>query len=304
MIALIFGAGGQDGYYLSKLLAGRGHTVVTVFRARWGAPHFSWAPSRRFADVEDRAAVTNLIKNIQPDQIYHLAAKSTTSPEAAYDNHAAISTGAVNILEAVRNFAPGCRVFLCGSAMQFLNWGQPIGELTPFEAKSPYAAARIGATYTARYYRDVHGVLVRIGYLFNHDSPRRGERHVSMKVAAAARRIAAGSKELVELGDISVRKEHNFAGDIARAMVLLTEQDLVHEAVIGGGVASSIAEWAESCFVSVGLDWRDHVRVVDKNFKPEYHVLVSNPTVICGLGWRPQILFHELADMMVKGDAE
>lgn len=301
MIAIIFGAGGQDGYYLSKLLAARGDSVITAFQMRWGAPHYSWAPTRRFADVSDRATIDSLIRSVQPDQIYHLASKSTTKPEAAYDNHAAIATGTVNILEAVRQHVPACRVFLCGSAMQFVNFGRPITELTPFEARSPYAAARIGTVYTARYYRDVHGLRVRIGYLFNHDSPRRSEEHVAMKIAAAARRIAAGSRELLELGDLRVRKEHNYAGDIVEAMVQMMESDKVSEAVIGSGDARSIAEWVNACFGALQLNGLDYVRVTS-NFKSEYNILVSDPIVIRGLGWKPRVAFHELARMMVRGD--
>jgi GDPmannose 4,6-dehydratase len=141
-------------------------------------------------------------------------------------------------------------------------------------------------------------VRVYVGYLFHHDSPRRGPGHVSKMIALAAQRIAAGSAELLELGDITVEKEWTFAGDVAQAMLTLVRQDRVFEAAIGSGIAYSIQDWLEQCFLAVGKDWKNHVRLKE-GFVAEYPRLVSDPSTIRSLGWSPKVGFAELARMMM-----
>jgi GDPmannose 4,6-dehydratase len=294
MTALIFGANGQDGYYLSRLCAQRGVEPIGVSRSPGG----DW----RQGDVADREQVNVLVRDCQPSYIIHLAANSTTRHEALFENHATISTGALNVLEAAATFTPRARVFLAGSGVQFRNDGAPISEQTPFAATSAYAVARIQSVYAARYFR-ARGLRTYVGYLFHHESPRRGPRHVSQKVAQAVRRIAAGSGEMLELGDIQVRKEWMFAGDAATAIWTLLEQEAVFEAAIGSGVAFSIQEWVSQCFALVGLDWRDHVRL-HTDFTPEYGCLVSDPSTMRSLGWRPTVGLRELAAMMVFPEGE
>ncbi len=214
MKALVLGANGQDGPYLIEALRGRGVEATGFSRS---------GPWSRL-DVADRAAVAAVVARERPDYIFQLAARSTTRHEALYENHAAISTGCLNVLEAVRTHAPAARVFIAGSAVQFRNVGQPIDEDVPFEASSPYAVARIQSVYAARYFRSL-GVKAYVGYLFHHESPRRGAGHLSAVIAQAARRIAAGSAETLEIGDPSVVKEWTFAGDAMEAAVTLTGQD-------------------------------------------------------------------------------
>ncbi|HYE72328.1 MAG TPA: GDP-mannose 4,6-dehydratase, partial [Blastocatellia bacterium] len=226
MIILITGASGQDGHYLTKLCQEQGAKVIGVGRT---------GPDLRF-DVTDFSAVEDLIRAIRPTFVFHLAADSTLSHEALFSNHAAISTGAVNVLEACWRHCRGARVFFPGSAMQFANTGKPIDEDTPFESKSPYAAARIYLTYLARYFRSL-GLYCYVGYLFHHDSPLRSHRHLSQKVARAVAQIAAGSGEQLTVGNLSIDKEWTFAGDTVRAIWMLVNQDMIYEAVIGSGCA-------------------------------------------------------------------
>lgn len=287
--ALIFGAAGQDGQYLARSCAQRG--IQAVGCARSGGP---WL----MGDVAEFSAVERLVLDHRPDLIFHLAARSTTRHEALWDNHAAIATGTVNVLEAARLHVPQARVFLVGSGVQFRNRGEPISESDPFEASSPYAAARIYSVYAGRYYRSL-GHRVYVGYLFHHDSPLRKPDHVSKLVADFARRIAAGADESLELGDIAVEKEWTFAGDVAEAMLTLVGQDRVFEAVIGSGEPHSIKEWLDECFGVHGLDWRARVRM-RKAFVPEYRRLVSDPATMFSLGWRPRVGFRELARMMAQ----
>jgi len=191
-------------------------------------------------------------------------------------------------------------VFLSGSAMQFKNEGLPIDEKTPFEARSPYAVARIQSVYAGRYYRSAFGMRVYVGYFFNHDSPLRTERHINQKIISVVKRIASGSRETLELGNLDVKKEFNYAGDIVEAVWALINQDNVYEAVIGSGIAYSIKDWVEYCFKKANRNWQDFV-VLKNGFVPEYKILVSNPQVIKSVGWTPKVNFYQLADMMMDG---
>lgn len=286
MNAIIFGANGQDGFYLSSVLKAQDIDVISVSR------------SGEFikGDVADYRFVENIIQSHRPDYIFHLAANSTTRHEALFDNHAAIGTGTVNILEAVYRHSPQSKVFLSGSAMQFENKGQPIDENAPFAALSAYAVSRIHSVYAGRYYRAL-GLRVYVGYFFNHDSPFRAEQHINQKIAWAAKTISTGKNITVEIGDITVKKEFNFAGDVMEAVWVLVNQNEVFEAVIGSGEAHSIEEWLALCFGLFGKDWREFVSV-KTDFKPEYKVLVSNPGLIKSLGWQPRTSIEELAKMM------
>ncbi len=282
MKAIIFGSGGQDGYYLKQLLCHENVEVIGVSRS-----------ADIVGDVADRAFVEQIIASDRPEYIFHFAACSTTGHEAVFENHDAIATGTINILEAAYRHCPGSKVFLSGSAMQFENNGTPIDEQTPFAPLSPYAVSRIASVFAGRYYRSL-SMRVYVGYLFNHDSPRRSARHVNKLIADAAR-----EGKQIEIGDISVKKEFNFAGDIMEAVWLLVNQDVVFEAVIGSGREHSIEEWLELCFGLAGTDWRDHVRE-KPDFTSEYRTLVSDPALITALGWRPKVDIGGLARIMME----
>jgi GDPmannose 4,6-dehydratase len=286
--AIIFGINGQDGYYLSQLLIVNKVEVIGISRS---SGHFT-------GDVSDFAFVESIIKHHKADFIFHFAANSTTRHEVLFENHHTISTGTINILESVRLHSPSCKVFLSGSAMQFRNEGRPINEQTAFEASSPYSVARIQSVYAGRYYRSAFGLKVYVGYFFNHDSPLRSEKHVNQKIVAAVRNIASGSAEKLELGNVDVKKEFNYALDVVEAVWQLINQEEVFETVIGCGYAHSILEWVEYCFAKVNLDWRNYL-VTEEGFKPEYNVLVSDPQLIKSLGWQPKIDFYQLADIMM-----
>jgi GDPmannose 4,6-dehydratase len=287
MKSIIFGANGQDGFYLSALLKQMGQEVIGVSR---GGDFIK-------CDISDFKEIAELIKNIKPDFVFHLAADSTTRHEAMFYNHEVISTGTLNILEAVRLYAPSSRVFISGSGLQFENKELPIKESDSFEARDPYSVSRIQSVYAARYFGRL-GIRAYVGYFFNHDSPRRSERHISQKVVAAARRIAAGSGEKLEIGDLSTEKEWTFAGDVVKAIWTLVSQEYVFESNLGSGLSYSIADWCETVFSSLGMDYRDHV-TQKEIFQAEYSRLVSDPTLIYSLGFRPEIGFHELAKMMI-----
>jgi GDPmannose 4,6-dehydratase len=290
MTSIIFGISGQDGYYLKNILESFSHQVIGISRAggRWLE-----------GDVVNYGFVSSLIETYKPDYIFHLAANSTTNHSALFENHDTISTGTLNILESVKLFSPKTKVFLSGSAMQFKNTGIPINEKTPFEASSPYSIARIQSVYAGRYYRDKFGIQVYTGFFFNHDSPLRSDRHVNKKIITGVKKIIAGEIGKLELGNIKVKKEFNFAGDVVKAIWCLVNQTDVFEAVIGSGIAYSIEDWVCYCFEKNNLNWVDYV-ILNDNFKPEYEILVCDPQLIKSLGWIPKVDFHQLADLMIQ----
>ncbi len=287
MKAIIFGASGQDGYYLTKLLQEQQITVIGISRNGTGVK----------GDVANFQFVEACFQLHRPDYVFHFAATSTTSHEALFENHEAISSGTWNILESAKRHCPHAKFFLSGSAMQFLNSGVPIDEQTPFAASSPYSVSRIQSVYAGRYYREKFGLPVFVGYLFNHDSPLRTQRHINQKIIQAARQISQGARLTLEIGDVTVQKEFNFAGDIVSAIWRLVNQSSVYEAMIGSGQAFALSEWLELCFSFYKADWRRFV-VPIPGFVAEYQVLVSQPRLIKSLGWTPKTSIVDLAQMM------
>jgi len=287
--ALIFGANGQDGFYLSELLLLNNIEVISISRTSGSI----------LGDVADFGFVENIIKEQHPNYVFHFAANSTTKHTALLENHASISSGTLNILEAVKKHSSDAKVFISGSAMQFKNDGFPINENTPFEASSAYSAERIYSVYLSRYYRNFFNIKTYVGYLFNHDSPFRSENHINQKIIKSAINIANGSKEKLIIGDFDVKKEFNYAGDIVNAIWKLVSQNDISEIVIGSGTAFSIQTWIEYCFKMVGLKWEEHV-VKDEKFIADYKVLVSDPTLLRSIGYKPSKDIFQLADIMLN----
>ena len=287
--ALIFGANGQDGFYLCELLLLNNFEVIPISRTSGSI----------LGDVADFEFVENIIKVHHPNYVFHFAANSITKHTALLENHASISSGTLNILEAVKKHSPDAKVFISGSAMQFKNDGFPINENTPFHASSAYSAERIYSVYLSRYYREKFSIKTYVGYLFNHDSPLRSENHINQKIIKSAINIANGSKEKLFVGDFDVKKEFNYAGDIVNAIWKLVSQNDISEIVIGSGEAFSIQTWIEYCFKMVGLKWEEHV-VKDEKFIADYNLLVSDPTLLRSIGYKPSKDIFQLADIMLK----
>jgi GDPmannose 4,6-dehydratase len=286
--AIIYGAGGQDGHYLIRLLEAEGVELINISRS---------GDFLRI-NITDYSEVSELVRRELPDYIFHFAAQSTTNHGTWEENHQTISTSTLYLLEAVKRYSPGTRVFLSGSGLQFRNEGRPIKESDPFEATSQYGVNRIHTVYLARYYRLLN-IKVYFGYFFNHDSPLRSPRHVSRKITDAVKRIKAGSEEKIMIGDPSVKKEWGYAGDIVKAVWTLVNQERIFEATIGTGEAFSIEDWIKICFQEVGLDPSGLVEQ-ESGFVPEYKVLVSDPATIFSLGWQPETSICELARIMIR----
>ena len=287
MNALIFGIGGQDGFYLSVLLKQKGINVVGSSRNN----------GDELGSVSDPIFVKNVISKYKPKYIFHLAAISSTSHEYLIDNHMTISMGTINILETVKTINLDCKIFISGSALQFKNDSLPISEMTPFFASSSYAAERIYSAYLSRYYRNNFGIKAYIGYFFNHDSSLRNEKHINKKITSFVNQCKKGDKLII--GNLNVKKEFNYAGDIVEAVWTLINQDLIYETVIGSGIAYSIYDWIQICFSSKNINPDDFV-LSDENYKSEYDLLVSDPRLIKSIGWKPKIDIHDLSNLMLN----
>lgn len=294
MRVLIFGGNGQDGYYFKRYATSVGCQVLITSRTVID-------PSNIVCDVTNYSQVHETIKKYQPDIILNFAANSSTRHDLLFNHNSVICVGTLNILESVRLIKPSAKVFLSGSGLQFQNNDKPISELNPLHSSSTYSIARIQSLYTARYFREKFGLRVYFGFLFNHDSPKRELKHINQKIIKDVQLISRGELDHILIGNVNVKKEFSFAGDIVRAIWYFVNQDKINEMVIGSGVAFPISEWLHICFSKYGLDWTQFVKT-DQSFKQEYNVLVSDPALLYGLGWSPKVDIHGLAKLMDEND--
>ncbi len=235
MKAIIFGANGQDGYYLSQILKREGVEVIAF--------------GRKECDVGVQGYVCHQIAQHKPDYIFQLAATSTTSHDALWSNHKSIVDGSVNILDAVKRFCPKAKVWLAGSILQLTRVGSgTIFSMLPGNA-SAYAAQRNASVAYARYYRSI-GIDAYVGYLSYHDSPRRGPNHLAKRIAMEAIEVGMGPKAYMTLRDPLDEKEFNYAGDMMEA-VWAQVNSPHYEAVLGSGVAHTIWDYARACMKAV-----------------------------------------------------
>ncbi|MEA5553503.1 GDP-mannose 4,6-dehydratase [Anabaena cylindrica UHCC 0172] len=293
MKVIIFGASGQDGYYLSQLLAKDGIDFISVSRSQGITEN--WVK----CDVRDSLKTSELISAYCPNYIFHLAANSSTIHDHLIENYLTISGGSVAILEAAYKLNNDCRVFIAGSGLQFENENIPISETANFRCNTAYSMARIQSVYAARYFRSI-GLKAYVGYLFHHESSLRKPYYVSQKIVQAAKAIGAGEERIIDLGNIDIQKEWLFAKDVSEAILTLVNQDVVYEAAIGSGLAYSIRDWLDLCFRLIGKDWNPFVKF-DPSLSSDYSRLVSDPKTIMSLSWRPKISFDMLAEIMMLG---
>lgn len=293
--AIIFGASGQDGFYLSKILFEQNIEVFGVSRNLENNKNYFKG------DVSDRGFVQGIISKILPNYVFHLAADSTTNHGALYHNQSSIHMGTINILEAVRVFCPNSKVFISGSAIQFENTGRPITEKTPFKIACQYSLARVQSVLTCRYYRENFNISVYIGYFFHHDSPKRSQGHINQKIVSFVSKLGSDEKNKLVVGDIWVEKEFNHAEDMMRGVWALMGQKLIFEIIIGSGKSHTIKEWIEYCFTKKGYCWEEYVET-NSEYTAPFRRLVSDPTLLRSLGWSPRYTLTSLADEMLKGE--
>ncbi|MBI2914240.1 MAG: GDP-mannose 4,6-dehydratase [Chloroflexi bacterium] len=316
--ALITGVTGQDGSYLAELLLGRGYEVHGLIRKAstfntqrldglFVDPHQVGARLfLHYGDLADSTQLIHLIYNLQPDEVYHLGAQSHVRVSFDIPEYTGDITGlgTVRILEAIRKSGVKSRFYQASSSEMFGDAPPPQNEETPFRPRSPYAAAKVYAYWTTVNYRRGYGMFAGNGILFNHESPRRGETFVTRKITRGIAEILAGRARELFLGNLKARRDWGYAPEYVEAMWQMMQQDEPDEYVIGTGESHSAQEFLEQAFAYAGLDWREHVRIDPRYFRPtEVAALQADATKARQrLGWEPKVTFRELVRIMVDAD--
>ncbi len=318
--ALITGITGQDGSYLAELLLAKGYEVHGVIRRSssfnterldgiYQDPHSAEYKLRlHYGDLDDGAALSALIKKVQPTELYNLAAQShvRVSFDIPESTVSSIALGTLRLLEAVRELDNGCRFYQASSSEMFGSAPPPQSETTAFQPRSPYACAKVFAHQLCQNYRDAYGMHISCGILFNHESPRRGIPFVTRKVTRAAARIKHGLDKKLYLGNLDAKRDWGFAGDYVEAMWLMLQQEKGDDYVVATGESHSIRELLDVAFGTLGLDWKPYVEIDPRYFRPTEvdHLHGDASKTFAKLGWKPKVMFKELVEMMVRADEE
>ena len=319
--ALITGITGQDGSYLAELLLAKGYEVHGIIRRAstfntgridhiYCDPHLSQkAPKLHYGDLSDASGLARLIGQIAPEEVYNLAAQSHVRvsfdcPEYTTDITA---TGTVRLLEAIRESSIKPRFYQASSSEMF---GQvqevPQRETTPFYPRSPYGCAKVYAHWITVNYRESYGLHASSGILFNHESPRRGETFVTRKITRAVAHITAGLQDKLYLGNLDAKRDWGYAKEYVEAMWLMLQQDKPDDYVIATGEMHSVREFLEAAFAHVGLDWKKHVEIDPRYYRPaEVDLLIGDCSKAKKqLGWEPRTKFADLVRLMVEADIQ
>jgi GDPmannose 4,6-dehydratase len=311
MRALITGIAGQDGSYLAELLLEKGYAVFGVVRGGGEFPNLDAIRDRIElieADLLDQGSLVRALAHTEPREVYHLAAPSfvPASWERPVETAEFAAVGATAMLEALRTVAPEARFYQASSSEIFGHPRErPQSELTPLSPLTPYGVAKAYAHFIVGSYRERYGLHVSSGILYNHESPRRPTNFVTRKISHAAAAISLGLQDSVELGNLDACRDWGYAGDYVHAMWLMLQQDEPGDYVIATGVLHSVRELVERAFARVGLDWQEHVRLDEslQRGKAELFDLVGDPSKARErLGWRDEIDFEQLVDLLVDAD--
>jgi len=319
--ALITGITGQDGSYLAELLLSKGYEVhglirrASTFNTRridhlYRDPHNGEKVRLylHYGDVTSAGTLLDVIYDVRPDEIYHLAAQSHVRVSFDMPEYTADVTGVgtVRILEAIRKSGVKTRFYQASSSEMFGAAPPPQNERTPFEPRSPYAAAKVYAYWVTRNYREGYGLYACNGILFNHESPRRGETFVTRKITRGLAAILAGRQRYLYLGNLEAKRDWGYAPEYVEAMWLMVQSETPADFVIGTGQAHTVREFLDEAFGYMNLDWRDYVRIDERYYRPTEvdYLLADAGQARERLGWEPKIDFRTLVRIMVDADLE
>lgn len=314
--ALITGCTGQDGSYLAELLLEKGYAVHGMVRRVASesrrqrmsrVKHIMDRITLHWGDITNYADVTQAVMEVKPTEIYHLAAQSDValSFESPFETMRTNVAGTLNVLEAMRLWAPDARMYFAGSSEMF---GQvresPQDEDTPFHPRSPYGISKVAGYHMTQNYREAYGMHCSSGILFNHESPRRGREFVTRKITSGVAAIKRGETDRLDLGNLEARRDWGSAENYVEAMWLMLQQDKPDDYVIATGESHSVKDFAGAAFDVAGLDWQRHVRVSDTFKRPaDVQALLGNARKAKKkLGWEPKTKFKELVKLMVEAD--
>jgi GDPmannose 4,6-dehydratase len=317
MRAIVTGASGQDGSYLSELLLSKGYDVYGLIRQSTQFTPDKYGYLRNaiknekfhieYGDVTDASGMRTLIETIQPDEVYNLAAQSHVgqSFEQPLNTFTVTAQGPLNLLEAIRRSGLQTKFYEASSSEMFGKVTQtPQSEDTTFYPRSPYGCAKVFGHYITKNYREAHGIFACSGILFNHESERRGENFVTRKITRAVGRIKVGMQSELKLGPLDVKRDWGYAPDYVEAMWMMLQHDKPDDWVIGTGVTHSIQEFVELAFKHADLDPKQYLHFDKRFIRPsEVDTLradASKANTI--LGWSPKVNFENLVKIMVDHD--
>ena len=320
--ALITGITGQDGSYLAELLLEKGYEVHGIIRRAssfnteridhlYQDPHINGTKLfLHYGDVTDSSQISSLLYDVQPEEIYHLAAQSHVrvsfdTPEYTGD---VTALGTVRLLESMRKVGlKGARFYQASSSEMFGKVHEvPQTETTPFYPRSPYGCAKMYAYWLTINYRDSYNMHASNGILFNHESPRRGETFVTRKITRAATRIKMGLQDKLYLGNLSAERDWGYAPDYVEAMWMMLQADSPDDYVCATNETNSVKQFVQETFSLLDLDFEEYVDYDDRYERPaEVDLLIGDPAKAKKqLGWEPKVKFKELVRIMVEADLE
>ena len=316
--ALITGITGQDGSYLAELLLAKGYEVHGLIRRAstfnthridhlYVDPH---DPSAKlflhYGDLSDGARLVTLMSEINPDEVYNLAAQSHVRVSFDEPEHTAdtTGTGTIRLLEAVRLSGVQTKFYQASTSELYGATPPPQNEETPFYPRSPYAAAKLYSFWITKNYREAYDMFAVNGILFNHESPRRGETFVTRKITRAVARIKAGVQKDIYLGNLDSIRDWGYAAEYVEGMWRILQAETPEDFVLATGTGYTIRDFLETSFGHVGLDWQEFVKFDERYLRPtEVDALIGDPGKAADrLGWVPTIDGKELAKLMVDAD--
>ena len=316
--ALITGITGQDGSYLAELLLSKGYDVHGIVRRSstfnserldpiYQDPH---EVNRRlflhYGDLTDSVSLVNLLRDVQPREVYHLGAQSHVKVSFEIPEYTGETTalGTIRLLEAIRASKVDTRFYQASSSEMFGSAPPPQNEDTPFHPRSPYGVAKVYGYWATVNYREAYDMFAVNGILFNHESPRRGETFVTRKITRAVARIKHGLQDKVYLGNLDARRDWGYAPEYVEGMWRMLQADQPSDYVLATGVAATVGEFAESAFRAADLDWQQHVEVDPSYFRPSEvdYLLGDASKAKHELGWTATTDWKTLAKLMAEAD--
>ena len=317
--ALITGVTGQDGSYLAELLLAKGYEVHGIVRRSssfnterlesiYQDPHeIGRDLVLHYGDLADSVSLVNLLREIQPDEVYHLGAQSHVKVSFQIPEYTAEVTGigAIRLLEAIRASKIDTRFYQASSSEMFGSAPPPQNEQTPFHPRSPYGAAKVFGYWLTVNYREAYGMFAVNGILFNHESPRRGETFVTRKITRAVARIKYGLQQKLYLGNLDAIRDWGYAPEYVEGMWRMLQADAPSDYVLATGVAATVRDFAAAAFASAGLDWQEYVEVDPNYYRPsELDCLLGDPAKATQLlGWTSATDWRALARLMTEADS-
>jgi GDPmannose 4,6-dehydratase len=318
--ALITGVTGQDGSYLAELLLAKGYEVHGLIRRAssfnthrlepiYRDPHESGVRFlMHYGDLSDSGSLVNLIRRLEPDEVYHLGAQSHVKVSFEIPEYTADATGmgTVRILEAIRASGVEARFYQASSSEMFGSAPPPQSESTPFHPRSPYGVSKVFSYWMTVNYREAYGLFTSNGILANHESPRRGETFVSRKITRAVARIQAGIQDKLYLGNLDARRDWGYAPEYVEAMWMMLQHDEPDDFVIATGESHAVREFAQLAFARVELDWEQFVEIDPRYYRPAEvdYLKLDSAKARRVLGWEPKTPFADLVALMVDADVE